>query len=41
MLTNPLFYWAAASVDTSRTLIYTIHTPIASVSTPIVVGVAL
>jgi hypothetical protein len=48
MLTNLLFYWVAASVDTNCTLVYTSHTPIdtsrtpiASVRTPIVEGVAL
>jgi hypothetical protein len=48
MLTNPLFYWVADSIDTSRTPIYTSRTPIdtsrtpiASVRTPIAAGVAL
>jgi hypothetical protein len=41
MLSNPLFYWVAATVETSHTPIDTIRTPIASVRTPIVMGVAL
>ncbi len=38
MLTNPLLYCLAASVDTSRTLIYTRRTPITPRATPAATG---